>query len=99
MMNLKTFLVLAGIVVAAIWVLRTQSRDPFDNLPEPLRQAARQSKADLDGPLGQSAREQCSRKLGIKASLESGSQVAAQYGAQKAIEFSECVIETMYPTR
>jgi hypothetical protein len=52
---------------------------------------------DFEGDLGQKAREVCNRSLGITVPVKSGQDVLRQYDPKKAMAFTDCVVDRMYP--
>lgn len=58
----------------------------------------RNVEADMAGPRGAAAKATCREKLGIRTPAETGRDVVrGGYGADVAIHFTECVVDTMYP--
>lgn len=57
----------------------------------------RQTDQDIAGRKGAEAKDFCSRKVGVATGAKDGSQVARQYGAEKAIAWTDCVVDRMYP--
>ncbi len=54
--------------------------------------------ADYEGELGQMALRHCRQKFGIKQPVRGGMDVVnLGYGADKAIAFTQCVVDEMYP--
>jgi hypothetical protein len=85
-----------------VWDARQQGQKSADpGLPPPLKrsldEAKKQADTDMNGARGQQAREVCSRQLGVTSSVLTGQDVARLYGAQKAIAWTDCVVDTMYP--
>ncbi|SFI58765.1 hypothetical protein [Bradyrhizobium sp. cf659] len=86
-----------------VWDARKQGQNSADpNIPPAMKrlmdEAKEQVDADANGALGQKARDACGRRLGIAANAANGRDVARLYGAQKAAAWTDCVVETMYPS-
>jgi len=80
---------------------RANSAPPDPDVPPATKrlidEAQKQTASDSKGPRGQYARETCGQKLGISAAVSDGREVARLYGAQKAIAWTDCVVDTLYP--
>ena len=66
-------------------------------LMDDMEEAKKQAASDFKGARGQYARDTCGQKLGISAAVSDGREVARLYGAQKAIAWTDCVVDTLYP--
>jgi hypothetical protein len=56
-----------------------------------------QVKSDSKGELGRKAREACNRIHGITVPVQTGKDVLRSYGLQKAKDWTDCVVNYMYP--
>ena len=81
--------------------LGSNSAPPDPDIPPATKrltdEAQKQAASDFKGARGQNARETCGQKLGITAAVSDGRDVARLYGAQKAIAWTDCVVDTLYP--
>lgn len=62
-----------------------------------LEDADRQSRSDFSGEKGQQAMEKCNRRLRIRVPVRNAQDVAREYGVQRAMTWTQCVVDEMYP--
>jgi hypothetical protein len=84
-----------GITVFSLFQVNAAPPDP--DTQRLMDEAQKQAASDFKGARGQYARETCGHKLGITAAVSDGRDVARLYGAQKAIAWTDCVVDTLYP--
>jgi hypothetical protein len=94
--------ILVGLLIVFIARSWNSSRDQDDLMPPFMRkaydQAGVQARSDLNSAVGERARNLCKARLGIVGEVKTGADVIAlRYGADKAVAFTQCVVNTMYP--
>jgi hypothetical protein len=93
--------VIISIGIAVLSLSQANSAQPEPDIPPATKQlmdeAKKQAASDFKGARGQYARDTCGQKLGISAAVSDGREVARLYGAQKAIAWTDCVVDTLYP--
>jgi hypothetical protein len=87
----------APILLGAMLSCFTPAQAQNQNFMKFMEQMQRESKSDFEGPLGQRAIETCNRIHGIRGPIRNGQDVARLYGARKAMEWTDCVVDTMHP--
>jgi hypothetical protein len=94
-------LALAGIALLLLVRVSAQTTRYPEDFPEEMKRAMdefqRRAKADLEGQLGQKARDTCNRIHGITIQVKNSQDVLRSYGLQKMKDWTHCVLDTMYP--
>src|SRR5262245_42437730 len=94
---LKLIPAVATTVVVMGMTIPTLAHGQSDSFKRYLDSMKKEVEADSKGERGQQAIQACSQIHGISIPAQTIGDVARSYGAKKAIEWAECVVDTMYP--
>jgi hypothetical protein len=99
----KVIILLAvGIAVFLMYRWANPPPSPYAGFPQGFQREMERIdikvREDSEGDLGQGAVALCRARLGIKERVQTGMDLVNRgYGANKAMEFSQCVVDLMYP--
>lgn len=82
------------LIVVGCWPAHSQTRSQIE---QGMREGEEQVQRDKDGAKWKAAEQICAAKVGLPMVPKDGQAVARAYGVEKAIAYTDCFVNSMYP--